>query len=102
MIETMPRSVTICLAFIVSFASSALAVTYVGNLNGAHSSSTFTTSTDGTLPITSFNWIYASGAASRVFGQTGGTTNDVLIAGGSSPFANYGVQYNTNIALLPN
>lgn len=82
------------------FVSAGRAQTYVGNLDGTHLSSTFTTATDGDNPVTNFGWLAVTGST-RVFGQSGGTTNDVLI--GTDPFANYSVQFNTtSTPLLPN
>lgn len=89
-------------ALLLSLAGALSAQTYVGNLNGTHISSTFTTSTDGDNALSNFGWTSFSGASARIFGQTGGTTNDVLIAGAGQNYANYGVQFDTGVALLPN
>jgi hypothetical protein len=84
----------------VALVSIAHAQTFVDNLNGTHPSSTFTTVTDGTNAITDFGWISTTGVP-RVFGQTGGTANDVVIE--TNPFDNYGLQFNTtSTPLLPN
>lgn len=82
--------------------SSLPAQIYVGNLNGTHISSTFTTNTDGTNALSGFGWTSYTGAPARVFGQSGGTTNDVLIADDGNPFSNYGVQFNTGVTLVAN
>jgi hypothetical protein len=76
------------------------AVTYVGNLDGSHMSSTFTTSTDGFQALGPFGWTSFSGAGGNVYGQTGGTTNDVLI--GVDDYDNYGVQFNTGVGVQAN
>jgi hypothetical protein len=85
---------------IATLGSIARAQTFVDNLNGTHPNSTFTTATDGTNAITDFGWIPTAGIP-RVFGQTGGTTNDVVIE--ANPYNNYAIQFNTtSTPLLPN
>ena len=97
------------LVFISGLAAAGRAQTYVGNLNGTSVQSTFTTSTDGFNAIGGFGWSLPSGATigAQIFGQSGGTNNDVLVAqsgtpGGPFPFNNYQVEFNTSATLLPN
>lgn len=90
----------LALAILSLAAPLGLRAQFVGNLDGTHISSTFTTSVDGTNALADFGWTSFSGVGARIFGQSGGTTNDVLIA--VDGFANYGVQYNTGVSLTAN
>jgi hypothetical protein len=83
----------------LTLAVAAAAQTYIGNLDGSSNNSTFTTSTDGTSSLTAFGWTTFSGLP-RVFGQTGGTTNDVVI--GNNPFDDYSLIYYTGITPVAN
>jgi hypothetical protein len=80
------------------------AQTFVGNLNGVSVQSTFTTSLDGPNAISGFGWSLPSGStvSAIVYGQTGGTSNDALIANLGDPYTNYQVEYNTGATLVAN
>ena len=76
------------------------AQTYIGNLDGTSTQSTFTTGIDGFQSLAGFGWASVSGVGGQVFGQSGGTNNDVLLGG--TDFGNYEVEYNTSVALQAN
>jgi len=85
---------------ICALAGGLSAQTYIGNLDGTSTQSTFTTGTDGFQSLTGFGWANVSGVGGQVFGQTGGTANDVLLGG--TDFGNYEVEFNTSAGLLAN
>jgi hypothetical protein len=97
----MPTPRRLLLALAAGFAASGLcAQTYVGLLDGSSVQSTFTTSTDGFQALGAFGWTSVSGVGGQVFGQTGGTSNDVLLGG--TDFGNYEVEFNTSTSLQAN